>query len=296
MLDFTELAPDGNDLERLAREILFGLGYRPYWTGKGQDRGRDLVFVEEFASMFAPQTRKWLVSCKHNAHSGNAVSVNDLGEIVDTCAQHEAQAYLLVCSTYPSSAVVDRLNGISTNQNSILKATYWDSVIIERHLSTPRLWTLAQHFFPRSAAGWKIYATERPNRWVANYEGFYFHLATRIGSNCDFLLEQIAALVAAMESVQLPDKHHLRLRAVYYDDKNGNYHAFVDYLVPSDEQPFIGKVQLTDTLLNASYPHGNLYGIDLAVCNYTSASDHFDLDHYDYYQPYLANFQSGIKR
>jgi hypothetical protein len=52
VLDFTELPQDGVDFERLVREMLFVLGHRAYWSGRGPDGGRDLFCVEERPSAF----------------------------------------------------------------------------------------------------------------------------------------------------------------------------------------------------------------------------------------------------
>jgi Restriction endonuclease len=106
MLDFTQLPKDGVDFERLIREMLLAMGYRAYWSGKGPDGGRDLLCVEERESIFRPDSRTWLIECKHFARAGRSVGVDDLGDILTKCAQHSADAYLLACSTQPSSSVV----------------------------------------------------------------------------------------------------------------------------------------------------------------------------------------------
>lgn len=97
MLDFRELAQDGQDLEQLVRELALALGYRVRWSGRGADSGRDLVLDEPGDKAFGGKVRVWLVSCKHTAHAnsgrGRSVSGEDLGSeggIVDAVAQHEA--------------------------------------------------------------------------------------------------------------------------------------------------------------------------------------------------------------
>lgn len=52
MLDFTELPQDGQLFEQLVRELLFSLGYKIFWTGRGADGGRDLLCLEERPSIF----------------------------------------------------------------------------------------------------------------------------------------------------------------------------------------------------------------------------------------------------
>ena len=154
--------------------MLVTRGYRVQWSGKGTDAGRDLTCVESRNSFFMPDEKRWLIQCKHNAKSNKAVGVGDLGDIVDTCAQHSCAGFLLVCSTYPSSAVLQRLESISRNASVAVETTYWDMVRLEQILSTPKNWPLAQRFLPTSANAqdWRIYATESPNNWVIIYKGY----------------------------------------------------------------------------------------------------------------------------
>lgn len=296
MLDFTEIDKDGNNFELFVRELLFRLGQRPFWSGRGPDGGRDLLCEEPRQSLIFPDTRLWLVQCKHNAHSGDSVSIADLDNIIDSCAHHGTNAYLLVCSTHPSSTVVNRLEGITKTRSSFV-ATYWDAVAIERFLSTPTLWTLAQRFFPKSSTEWEIYATDHPNRWLANHRGYYFHICNRIGSTYMMHLASIAARLKELEAIRLAPGHFIRLRAVHYDDKHGTYTWFVDYMHSSDKAP----ANIEDKIKLAmrddwGWNDGQHYRFDVRSVSYNSGSDHYDRDHYDYYMPFLANFFSGRLR
>lgn len=135
MLDFTELSPDGNELELLIRELLFSRGFNPRWSGKGQDAGRDLLVDEVGPALFGSQSHTWLVSCKQRLSVDQAVGVSELDGIIEACAQHEATGFLLVCSTYPSSGAVTRLDELK--KSGTLFTHYWDGVTVERLLSTP---------------------------------------------------------------------------------------------------------------------------------------------------------------
>lgn len=286
MLDFTELSADGQDLELLIRELLFRQGFSVHWSGKGADGGRDLVCVEKRGSFFQQDKRSWLIQCKHNAISGKSVGIGDLDDISDSCAQHNCQGYLLVCSTYPSSAVVNRLEGVSNNPQNQLTATYWDSVKVEQLLSTPKNWALAQRFFPISAAAedWQIYATEMPNHWVVTYKGYYFHLRNRIGSYRGYHLESIKKRISDIESLDFPGKHFLRPRSVYYDDKNGGYEWYVDYMYPNDQRAVTGSAQIANALGDGyALEDGQIYTFHVKLRSYLEHSDHYDPDHYDYY-------------
>jgi len=299
MLDFKELSADGQDLELLVRELLFRQGFSVYWSGKGADGGRDLICVERRDSFFKQDERSWLIQCKHNANSGKSVGIAELDGISDSCAHHNCRGYLLVCSTYPSSAVVNRLEGISKNHQTPLVASYWDSVKLEQLLSTPQNWSLAQRFFPISAAveDWQIYATDIPNQWVVTYKGYYFHLKNRIGSSHSYHLESIKKRIADIEAIELPNKHFLRPRSVYFDDKNGGYEWYVDYMYPNSERAITGSAQIADALGDGyALEDGQCYTFHVKLRSYLEHSDHYDPDHYDYYDSDAIPRSGGPRR
>lgn len=299
MLNFKELSIDGNQLELLVREILLTKGYRVQWSGKGPDGGKDLICWEDRESEFLNDTKKWLIQCKHNSHSEKSVGIKDLDDIVDSCSHHDAHGYLLVCSTYPSSKVVERLEGITNNQKNNLEATYWDSVKIEQILSTPKLWKIAQSFFPISSKNstWEIYATTNPNQWIANFRGYHFHLSNRVGSRGDYHFNSINDRIDEIENIDLPKDHFLRIRAVYFDDKNGCYSWFLDYMYPHDSKPKYFKKNIENHLGDGSaLDDGQLYSFDVISRPYLPYSDHYDKDHYDYYEPFLQSYHTGLKR
>ncbi|SMF92270.1 Restriction endonuclease [Paenibacillus uliginis N3/975] len=298
MLDFKELNTDGNEFELLIREILFNMGMRVYWSGKGPDGGKDLLCVESPKSKILPIEKRWLVQCKHYAHAERAVPISDVGDIIDLCIQHDATGYLLVCSTYPSSTVVNKLEAINSRSNN-LSAIFWDSAMLERLLSTPKAWTIAQRFFPVSSNldGWRIYATENPNRWIINIMGYYIHLSNRIGSYAEVHLESIKKRINAIEKISMPEFHSIRPRAVYYDDKNGSYTWYVDYLYPTKEIPYLSHESIKRLLGHGNVlEDGQYYSFDVHIYPVNSGSDHYDIDHYDYYQPYLGSFAWGYHR
>ena len=287
MLDFSELPPDGVDFERLVREMLLVEGYRPYWTGKGPDGGRDLICEEERPSAFRPDVRRWLIECKHFAGSGRSVGVDDLGDIYTKCAQHNANGYLLVCSTQPSSSVISRLEALCTSQQQRLPTAYWDGVHLERMLSAPRLWSVCQRFLPMSAGAkeFKIFGTLSPSRWVVAYQGFYFHLVCRVGSSHQPYLDSIADGVARIMRHKPRDAAEIRIRKIYCDDKNGNMEWTLDYLLGRKADPRIGMFELQRKLgheQSDSYGQGQFVTIRYRICD--RDSDHYDPDHEQYYE------------
>lgn len=298
MLDFRELSESGEEFELLVRELLFLTGHHAQWSGRGPDGGRDLLCDELLRSEIQDSVRRWLVQCKHRAHADRSVGIAELDNVVDSCEQHGAAGYLLVCSTVPSAAVVSRLQGISNKEGSRIVATYWDATTIERKLRTPRCWPLAQRFFPRSATEWEVYATEYPNRWIANHRGYYFHLANRIGSKQQLHLKSISDQLRLIEAVSLPEQHFMRLRGVFYDDKHGHYRWFIDHMYPREEDPPGTQGQVKYALKDgyASEHDGQVHEFDILEHEYNSGSDHYDPDHYEFYRPYLSNFAWGIER
>jgi len=291
MLDFTELSENGLDLEQLTRELLFSLGLKVYWSGVGQDGGKDLLCIEEDNSLFVKSSKKWLVQCKHKAKSGASVGVGDLDDIVTSCAQFNCAGYLLVTSTQPSSKVVERLEALTNNDAINILATCWDSVEIERKLRTPNQWHIAQRFFPKSASGWQIFASERPNHWTANFKGYYFHITNRIGSSCTMYLDQIESKINELESLELPDGHFLRLRSVYYNDKGGTFMWYVDYLHPHGSKA-VGDAETFEAHFEGEWCDS----FDFKVRTYSEQSDHYDRDHYDFYDRYMGQFIMGMYR
>lgn len=284
MLDFRELSQDGQDLELLIRELLFSKGYRVFWSGRGADGGRDLVCEEPYESIFAPHTKRWLLQCKHNAHGGKSVSINDLDNIVDSCTHHRADGYVLVCSTQPSSTVVQRLEGITADSRNPFLATFWDGVQIERLLSSPRSWHVAQRFFPVTADQWRIYATEESNHWIVNFRGFYFHLSNRIGTSREHHLASISEKLDVICYAPLPEDHLIRVRSIYYNDKSGEYVWSIDYMIPDDSNNEISDAELIGVLDDGwNDTQGQHHFFDIRKLKYSPFNDHFDVDHPEYY-------------
>jgi hypothetical protein len=299
MLDFKELSQSGKEFELLIRELLFNKNYQVYWSGVGSDGGRDLLCIEEKESFFAPEKKRWLIQCKHNAHSNKSVSVSDLDEIVDSCEQHQATGFILACSTQPSSGVVNRLEAITNNPKNNITAIYWDYVFIERALYTPHLWRIAQKFFPVSSESmkWRVFATEKPNHWVVNYKGYYFNLANRIGSSHEYHFESIEARISDIQGINLPEEHFIRPRAVYFNDKSGCYTWYIDYMYPNGSEPELSTADLKHILGDGyALEDGQVYIFDVKLRAYLSHSDHYDPDHYDYYNDHMHEYLHGFER
>lgn len=298
MLDFKELSEDGNDFELLVREILYNRGLEVYWSGKGADGGKDLLCIETNNSNFRNTSKRWLIQCKHKAHSGNAVGRSDLDNIVDSCAEHGTTGYLLVCSTYPSSGVVKRMEEIQNNNK--ITTQFWDYRTLEKEILKPHNWGIANMFFPNSMlkSGWMINSVQ-PCLWYANFQGNVFYIATRIGMNCNFCLPEIEKRIKHINSLKLPKGHFLRVRALHFDDKYTNYTMYLDHLIPRDEYEPEHESYLETTVEEIEkfeIIDGISYRFDIQSYRYNGASDNFDIDHCGYYEPYLKNFEGGTSR
>jgi hypothetical protein len=306
MLDFKELPDDGTLFEQLIREMLIRLGFDVHWTGVGPDGGRDLVATERAKGALAEFSRKWLVSCKHKAHSRASVVMDDIRDIGDSCRAIGAEGYLLACSTQPASSVVKRLEEL--NKAGGLLTVFWDGIELEKRLNVPDLFPLIHQFFPKSskAQPWKIFATDSPSVWAAYYKDYFVYLSSRI-ANAFPELEEVECIARKIEEIPLPghdhEKHYLRLRAVYFDDKHEQFSVFADYLFPRDH----AKECLSPEEINRYLKHG--WGLhsdetgmwylthwDIRYVETSPYSDRFHLDSRIYYEPYLKKFSIGLCR
>lgn len=299
MLDFTEISKDGTQFELLTREILFQRGLDVNWSGVGPDGGKDLICTERIDSTFGVSTRRWLIQCKHNAHSGKVVGTADIKDIVDTCSHHNVDGYVVVASTTLSAGLVTKLENISVNKNIL--TSYIDASTIERLLDTPQNYNILQRFFPKSASAtdWKVNFTDAPNHFVVNHRGYNFHLTNRIGSNYQHHLTPIENRLDEMERInaKLKKGHFLRPRCFWYNDKSCEYFVYYDYMVPDpDDQEFDEKSIARSLGDQDVLDWGTPYSFDIKVQKYLAQSDHYDKDHYDYYSPYLGSFLIGQKR
>ncbi|MBE1529573.1 hypothetical protein GGC65_004029 [Sphingopyxis sp. OAS728] len=306
MLDFKELPSDGVRFEQLIREMLIRSGFEVHWTGVGPDGGRDLVATERATGMLASFSRKWLVSCKHKAHGGGSVGLPDVIDIVDACGAVDAEGYLLACSTQPSSGVVKRLEELQ--RSGKILTTFWDGVEIEKRLNIPELFPLVHQFMPESAKAqpWKIYATQAPSVWAANYKDYFLYMSCRIGHSFPALTE-VEAIAAKLESIALPGngwtKHHLRLRAVFYDDKHEQFSVFVDYLYPKTDMKTVLSPSAIDAVLKTgrglhSDGTGEWYQThwDVRYVATDPYSDRFQVDSAEYYENSMSSFTVGSSR
>jgi len=132
-------------LEYLKYDILEG-------PSRGPDRGRDLIVEDLRKGVSGSTVVRWLVSCKHKAHSGKAVSVNEEPSVLDRVRAHKCQGFLGAYSTLPSSALVDRLTVLRQE----VETKWLDNEQIEKELlRSSRGLYLARRYFPKSLNSWQ---------------------------------------------------------------------------------------------------------------------------------------------
>lgn len=297
---------DGTLFEQLVREMLLRSGFEVHWTGVGPDGGRDLVATEAVSGPLRPFNRKWLVSCKHKAHSGASVVMADIPSLIDDCAAVGAEGFLLACSTQPASSVVKRLEEIQNK--GALQTLFWDAIEIERRLDVPELFPLIHQFLPRSAQArpWRIHNTDSPSFWAANFRDYFIYLGCRIANQFPDLKE-VALIADRLESIPLPgdgfERHYLRLRAVYFDDKHEQFSVFADYLYPDVNTGSVVPPAILNRTLNSGMGlHSDGDGMwyltnwDIRYQAVSPYSDRFHPDAKQYYEPFMANYRAGHSR
>ncbi|QTE30357.1 restriction endonuclease [Pengzhenrongella sicca] len=284
MLDFAELGGSGRKLEQLVRELLLQRGFDPQWSGVGPDGDRDLTFIERGSDLLGSKPRKWLVSCKDFSASGRAVGVDEANGVLEQVRHHAAQGFLLVCTTHPTASLVTRLESLERESSDGLVVHYWDDVVLERLLSTPRCWAIAQQFMPKTTDAWKIFATDSPNRWVAAHRGYYFRLSSRTAGGMRYDLESLDRRIDEIEAIASQLGVEIRLRAVWHNDTHGSgYTWYLDCISPYGDDLPNPETVLKSLGDGVAREDGQWHSFDIEHYN-VSLSDHYDRDHYERYE------------
>lgn len=127
---------------------------------RGADDGRDLVVEETIEGIVSrtEEVRRWVVSAKHLAHSGSAVSKDE--DIANRCSRHNADGFIVFYSTYPSSRLARTLKGL--DEQGLYFIQYDQGRITEELRWDPRLRKVFEHYLPESFA--RVNATEIEGR------------------------------------------------------------------------------------------------------------------------------------
>ena len=161
VLDFKEIpeAHVANGLqdtfELFAREFLESMGFKIISApDRGADGGVDLIVEEHRHGIGGVTIVRWLVSCKHKAHSGSSVTPTVEQNIIDRLRTHNCDSFMGFYSTIPSSGLTTNLDGFKSNNN--IEHLIYDKELIERCLlSSSEGINIARRFFPVTCAVWE---------------------------------------------------------------------------------------------------------------------------------------------
>lgn len=157
-LNFKEIpeahsGPERDQFELFARELLLLEGFRIIeHPDRGADGGRDLIVEEDRMGPGGANVIRWLVSCKHKAHSGRSVGPADEFNIRDRLGTHRCNGFITFYSTLPSSGVA----GTCSKLRPEFEYLQFDCEVIERKLlaDNPRARVLAARYMPKSFNKW----------------------------------------------------------------------------------------------------------------------------------------------
>lgn len=157
VLDFKEIpkAHEGSGLqdtfELFARDFLDFFGYEVVESpSRGADGGKDLIVIEKRIGIGGITIIRWLVSCKHKAHSGTSVSVDDELNIRDRLETHTCTGFVGFYSTLPSSGLVDKLNSLKSSEVQIFDREKIESFLLNNRDGL----ILLYRYFPISTKKW----------------------------------------------------------------------------------------------------------------------------------------------
>ena len=119
LLNFREI-PQANvggglqdEFELFTRDFFETLGFQiEEGPDRGADGGRDIIINEKRSGALGDTVVKWLVSCKHKAHSGNSVLENDEEDIPGRIEQFGCDGFIGFYSTIPSSGLSKKINAL----------------------------------------------------------------------------------------------------------------------------------------------------------------------------------------
>ena len=151
MIDFKEIESDGETWELFARDYLEEAGFFIEMPpDRGADGGKDMLITEEIKGKLHRDKFRWLVSCKHFAHSNKAVNENDHEKnILERLKGFRADGFIGFYSTVASSGLNNRLAQLK-NEKIVRDYRIFDHKLIENHLLTKGFSNIMLRYFPES--------------------------------------------------------------------------------------------------------------------------------------------------
>lgn len=153
IVDFKEIEhKSGFIFERFIEDLLKALGWRIIiGAGLGPDGGRDIVAsINESSGTGMVKERKYLIQCKHNAHSNKTVMPGDISDFSLMPKRHDTEGWLLVTSTRVSENVVQNID--AANKVGRACFDYWDGKEIEKRVLFEDCREVLKRYFPNSYA------------------------------------------------------------------------------------------------------------------------------------------------
>lgn len=152
MIDFKEISSDGEQWELFARDFLSEQGFFiDVSPDRGPDGGKDIIITEQLKGALGNYEFRWVVSCKHFAHSGRSVTEKDEINIRERLEAFSADGFIGFYSTVSSSGLNSRLTQLRS-QNKIKDFKIFDHRLIENHLIRIGFSKILMRYFPNSYA------------------------------------------------------------------------------------------------------------------------------------------------
>ena len=163
VIDFKEIKEahiatgEQDSFELFARDFLEYLGYKIILNpDRGADGGKDIVVEEKRVGVGGENFVRWLVSCKHKAHSGSSVKPTDESNIRDRVEANKCIGFIGFYSTLPSAGLAGNIEGLRNK----IETQVFDKEKIECNLlGSSNGVKLAKRYFPESIKSWQ---TENP--------------------------------------------------------------------------------------------------------------------------------------
>lgn len=152
------------DTFELFAEVFFSkLGFKIIeGPSRGADNGKDLIIEESIQGKFDISESKirWLVSCKHKAHSGNSVRPEEDSNLLERISLHKCSGFIGFYSTLASSgldALISGLQNTGSLKTKIFNAENIETVLLQSQSGIE----LIERFFPQSFTQWRAENPEK---------------------------------------------------------------------------------------------------------------------------------------
>jgi len=201
-IDFKEIpkanSSSGNQdtFELFARDFLKESGYRIINTpSRGADGGIDFAVEEtRVGPSRIPTKFRWLVSCKHYAHSGRAINSEIESDIVDRVIANNCNGFIGFYSTLPSSGLQSKLDGLADQVQVLI----YDSRSIESDIIGFGTWfNIFRRYFPKSYKAWSAGISQ--NEPIKLFEYFFDSKQ----KTSDFQIRPLKAIYGTSEHILL---------------------------------------------------------------------------------------------